>query len=45
MAARRTSSGVCAGAGNEVFQAIAEVVVVVLVYHPLANVPSEQLLR
>ena len=47
MAARRTSSGVCVGTGNdtyEVLQAIAQVVVVVLVYHPLANVPSEQLL-
>jgi len=29
---------------HEVLQAIAQVVVVVLVYHPLANVPSEQLL-
>jgi hypothetical protein len=28
----------------EVLQAIAQVVVVVLIYHPLANVPSEQLL-
>jgi hypothetical protein len=45
MAARRTSSGVLRGRGqrqHEVLQAIAQVVV--FVYHPLANVPSEQLL-
>jgi hypothetical protein len=30
---------------HEVLQAIAQVIVVVLVYHPLANVPSEQLQR